>query len=266
MQAADFSGSYGGIKISTQAYAGSLDTLHFLWDDGAGFSAIMKMFDYDPHAKLAERDYAKTNQWTLRAPMLALSTPDPAMAFPPKTQLHPLLFIRNVTGKTIAAALRFNWRAVLATGKAAGPALQLAPYQTQQVDVTALQDSGVIPRNANWALVTLTTNSLPDEVVAVTSAYDDTLRYGAQTPFNDQLTYRWEGGMWEYDAYRDSIITAGNGGRQSIQARFTLFYDGGTKRYDMEQSLQPDQQMWVDVGQLIRMRTPDKNGTRSRPR
>lgn len=28
----------------------------------------------------------------------------------------------------------------------------------------------------------------------------------------------------------------------------------------MEQSLQPDQQMWVDVGQLIRMQTPDENG------
>lgn len=260
VQAAGFAGSYGGIKITTAAHAGSLDTLHFLYDDSAGFGAIMKMFDYDPNAKLSERDYARTGQWTLRAPMLALSTPDPALAFPPGTQLHPLLFIRNATGKTITATLRFNWRTPNATGKAAGPALQLAPFQTQQVDVAALQKSGTIPPNANWTLVTLTTNSLPDEVVAVASSYSDNLRYGAQTPFNDQLTFRWEGGEWQYDTYHDSIITAGNGGTQPIQARFTLFYNQGTKRYDMDQTLQPDGQMWVDVGHLIREQTPDVHG------
>ncbi|HKU17831.1 MAG TPA: hypothetical protein VJP80_01010, partial [Candidatus Saccharimonadales bacterium] len=53
---------------------------------------------------------------------------------------------------------------------------------------------------------------------------------------------------------------AGNGGTQAIRTRFTLLYNQGTTRYDMEQSLQPDQQMWVDVGQLIRMQTPDENG------
>ncbi len=259
-QAAGFTATYGGINVAATSHAGSLDTLAFLYDDSAGFGAILKMFDYDPNAKLAERDYAHTGQWTLRAPMLALSTPDPALAFPSGTQLHPLLFIHNVTAKTINAALRFNWRAGNATGKASGPALQLSPYQTQEVDVAALQKAGTIPLNANWALVTLTTNSLPDEVVAIASSYSDNLRYGAQTPFNDQMTYRWEGGMWAYDAYHDSIITAGNGGTQPIQARFTLFYNQGTKRYDMVQTLQPDGQMWVDVGQLIRSQTPDVNG------
>lgn len=171
VQAAGFTGSYGGISISTNAHAGSLDALHFLYDDSAGFGAILKMFHHDPKAKLAERDYAHTGSWTLRAPMLALSTPDPALAFPPKTQLHPLLFIHNVTAKTITATLRFNWRAANATGKAGGPTLQLAPYQTQQVDVAALQKAGTIPPNADWALVTLVTNSLPDEVVAVASSY-----------------------------------------------------------------------------------------------
>ena len=49
--------------------------------------------------KLEERDYAETGVWTLRAPMLALSNPDPALAFPPGTTLHPQLFVRNTTGK-----------------------------------------------------------------------------------------------------------------------------------------------------------------------
>jgi hypothetical protein len=260
VSAAGFTGSYGGIKVAAVAHAGSLDTVHFLYDEGAGFSALMKMFDYDPQATLTARDYARTGSWTVRAPMLALSVPDPALAFPSGTELQPLLMIRNTTAKTITATLRFTWRSATATGKAAGGSLQLAPFQTQEVDVAALQKAGTIPLDANWALVTLTTNSLPDEVVAVAASYDSTLRYGAQTPFSDQLTFRWEGGMWQYDAFHDSIIAAGNGGTRPIRARFTIFYDQGTKRYDLEQPLLPDEEMWIDVGQLIQQQSPDKNG------
>ena len=110
LQGAGLAGSYGGIKVSAAAHAGSLDTLHFLFDDSANFSAILKMFNHDPNAKLAERDFAGTKVWTLRAPMLALSNPDSALAFPPGTILQPLIFIRNTTAKPIDAALRFNWR------------------------------------------------------------------------------------------------------------------------------------------------------------
>src|SRR5229473_6750731 len=92
--ASGLTGSYGGIKIATSAHAGSLDSLHFLFDETAGFSAILKMFDYNPNAKLEERDYARTAAWTLRAPMLALSNPDPALAFPPGTTLLPQLLLR----------------------------------------------------------------------------------------------------------------------------------------------------------------------------
>jgi hypothetical protein len=96
--------------------------------------------------------------------------------------------------------------------------------------------------------------------MAVAASYDATLRYGAQTPFSDQLSHIWEGGQWEYDAMHDSIITAGNGGGKPIQAAFTIFYDQGEQKYELEQSLEPDEQMWVDVGRLIRDQVPDKTG------
>jgi hypothetical protein len=258
--AAGLTGSYGGIKVLTSAHAGSLDTLHFLFDETAGFSAILKMFDHDPNSKLEERDFAKTAVWTLRAPMLALSNPDPALAFPPGTSLRPQLFIRNATGKPVDTALRFNWRADSMSGKAAGPVLRLNPYETRRIDVAALQNSGLLPKQANWTSVTLTTKGPPDEVMAVAASFDDTLRYGAQTPFSDQLSFKWEGGMWEYDPQHDSLITAGNGGTKPTQAAFTIFYNQGTQRYDLEQTLQPDEQMWIDVGKLIREHVPDKNG------
>jgi hypothetical protein len=259
VQAAHIPGSYGGIKISAASHAGSLNTLHFLFDETAGFSAILKMFDYDQNSKLEERDYAKTAVWTLRAPMLALSTPDPALAFPPNTTLHPQLFIRNATGKPIDAALRLNWRTANSTGKASGPAVRLAPYETRRIDVAALQ-SGTLPKEANWTSVTITTNSKPDELMAVAASYDGTLRYGAQTPFSDQLSFHSVGSLWEYDAQHNSLITVGNGGTKPLEAALIINYNEGTQKYELERSLQPDEQMWIDVGKLIREQVRDKNG------
>jgi hypothetical protein len=260
LMAAGISGSYGGIKVSAPSHSGSLDTLHLLYDETAAFSAILKMFDHDPNAKLEHRDFAKTAVWTLRAPMLALTTPDPSLAFPEGTQLQPQLFVRNTTAKPIDTALQFNWRDSGNSGKAVGPAIRLSPRETRRIDVAALQSSGVLPKQANWASVTLTAQSSPDEVMAVAASFDETMHYGAQTPFSDQLSYKWEGGMWEYDAYHSSIMTAGNGGTKSTQTALTIFYNQGTEKFEMEQTLQPGEQMWVDVGKLIREHVPDKNG------
>lgn len=260
VESGSLAGSYGGIRIYAPAHAGSLDTAHFLFDQKAGFSALLKMFDHDPNATIQQSDYAQTSIWTLRAPMLALTQPDPALAFPVGTTLHPQIFVRNTTSRPLAAALRFSWRADNATGKSQGPSLQLLPYETRQIDVAAMQDGKILPANAHWTSVTVTTNSKPDEVMAVAVSYDATLRYGAQTPFSDQLSFKWEGGEWQYDAEHNSIMTASNGGTKPALAAFTLFYDHGTQRYDLEQMLQPDEQMWIDVGKLIREHVPDKNG------
>ncbi len=258
--AAKLSGSYGGIKVSAATHAGSLDTLHVVFDIEGGLSAIMKMFDYDPRAQLKERDYSGTGAWTLRAPMLALANPDPALAFPQGTTLHPQLFIHNTTSKIANLNLLFNWHSDAANGQVPATALRLAPYETQQIDVTSLQSCKVIPAAAHWASVTLTTDGLPDEIVAVAASFDETLKYGSQTPFSDQLASLWAGGHWQYDPQHDSIITAGNGGTKPTQASFTILYNQGTQKYQLEQTLQPGDQMWVDIGKLIRGNVPDKNG------
>jgi hypothetical protein len=218
------------------------------------------MFDHDPNLSIEQVDFAGTGVWTTRAPMLALSNPDPALAFPPSTKLHPQVFIRNTTGKPGDATLRFNWRSAGGTGNVAGPSVRLNPFETRRVDVAALQSEGLIPKDANWTTVTLTTNGSPNEVMAVATSYDETLRYGAQTPFSDQLSFKWEGGMWEYDAYHSSIMTAGNGGTKPTKAALTIFYNEGAEEYVLEQTLQPGDQMWIDVGKLIREHVKDKNG------
>jgi hypothetical protein len=261
VRSAGLAGSYGGVKIFARAHAGSLDTVHFLFDEQAGFSALLKMFDQDPAAKIQSRDYAHTGVWTQHAPMLALSEPDPSLGFPEGTTLQPQVFVRNTTGRPVTATLRFNWRTQGgATGKVPGPTLRLAPFETRRIEIATLQEGNTLFKQANWTSVILTTKGLPDEVMAVAASYDATLRYGAQTPFSDQLAFRWAGGLWEYDPQHDSIITVGNGGTKPTQAAFAIFYNQGKERYELEQALQPDEQMWIDVGKLIREQVPDKNG------
>jgi hypothetical protein len=257
---AGLSGTYGGFQVRAASHAGSLDTLHAIYDEAAGFSALLKMFDHDPKATIQQRDFARTSTWTLRAPMLALSSPDPALNFPGGTVLQPQLFLRNTTSRKRTAILRFNWRRGEAAGKALGPTVALAPHETRRIDVAALQNGTLLPKDAQWAAVVLATDGQPDEIMALAASYDSTLRYGAQTPFSDQLSHVWEGGQWEYDSMHDSIITAANGGSKATKAAFTIFYGDNQQKYELEQTLQPDEQMWIDIGKLIRNHVPDETG------
>jgi len=52
------------------------------------------------------------------------------------------------------------------------------------------------------------------------------------------------------------------GGTKPTHAAFTIFYNqgAGIAKYELEQMLQPDEQMWLDIGKLIREHIPDKNG------
>ena len=45
-----------------------------------------------------------------------------------------------------------------------------------------------------------------------------------------------------------------------MKARLTFFYADGAKKYEIEETIAPDDGMLVDLGKLIRERIPDKNG------
>ena len=108
------------------------------------------------------------------------------------------------------AQLSLHWRNAQADGRVRLPELTLSAQQTRVIDVKQLQDSGAIPSAAYWAQPTLATDTLPNEVMAVAASFDETLRYGAQTPFSDQLAFHFEGSAFEVDQNHDSIIAAGN--------------------------------------------------------
>jgi hypothetical protein len=92
VEEAGLAGSYGGIKIDMPNGAGDLGSAHLLFDEVSGFSAVMKMFGHDPNATLFSRSFGGVKEWTTRAPMLALSDPDPALSFPGGTRFSPRFF------------------------------------------------------------------------------------------------------------------------------------------------------------------------------
>ena len=192
--------------------------------------------------------------------MLALTDPDPAVGFPAGTTLQPKVLIRNTSAKTYTAHVRFNWRSAVTTGKSAPIELKFRPHETQVVDVAALQTQKLLPADAHWASVIISAPVQPDDLRAVATSYDHSGRYGAQTPFSDQLTFHWEAGKWEVDSMHNSLVTVGNGGNKAVRAQLTILYNQGKERYQLEQTLAPDEQMWLDFGKLIRERVADKDG------
>jgi hypothetical protein len=174
VRAAGMTGNYGGITFASISSAAALDGVHFLYDEIAGFSALMNMIDRDPTAKLEERTWAGNKQWTMWAPMLALHTPDPAAGFPVGTVLDPTIFLRNATARKQSASIALGWRGDSAKGRAAMPEVILQPFETRQMDIGAMQKQLGIPDDAHWALVTLTSPSSPDDLLAVAASYDST--------------------------------------------------------------------------------------------
>ncbi len=99
------------------------------------------------------------------------------------------------------------------------------------------------------------------DLIGLTASYDPSSRYGLQSPFSYSLAPQWKGGRWRVDANYDTLLATGNAGTQPTSATVILYYGGGKGKYELpEHRLAPGEPLWVDVGQLIRKRVPDKNG------
>jgi hypothetical protein len=171
-----------------------------------------------------------------------------------------MLFVRNTLAKTVTAHLRFTWRSATSTGKSAPIDLILKANETKLLDVGALQDGKTLPRDANWGPVVLSAPVQPDEMLAVAASYDQTGRYGAQTPFSDQLAPHWEGGKWEVDGAHNSLSTIINGSDKPVVAELTIFYNQGRAQYSIQRLLASEEQMFVDFGKLIHDQIPGTDG------
>ena len=66
--------------------------------------------------------------------------------------------------------------------------------------------------------------------------------------------------MWHVDSTHTTFIATGNGGSEPTTAEATIFYNGGQSKYRVEKMLSPGQQLWIDLGHLIRDQVPDSDG------
>jgi hypothetical protein len=243
-------GGVGGLSLSLPGKE-LISATQIVFDEVTGLAAIMKMFEREPDGHSKNR--------VLLAPMMALSQPDQALGFPSGTQLLPRIFLRNAGLAPMRVLTSVNWRNQN-SGTFALPALTLASGEVRTISLSEYEQSGQIPPGATWGTLKLAYTGRSADLVAIAVSYDKDNRYGLQTPFSEGLSHMWAGGMWHVDATHNTLITTGNGGSENTTAEVTLFYNGGKGRYRMEKMLAPGQQLWLDVGHLVRDQVADADG------
>jgi hypothetical protein len=55
-------------------------------------------------------------------------------------------------------------------------------------------------------------------------------------------------------------MAAGNGGKKPADALIIFHYNHGQSHYDVEQTITPGDQLWLDLGKIIRGQLPDRKG------
>lgn len=260
LQKSGLSGNFGGISIEAPSSISALDAVHLMYDEGGKFSASLEMFSRDPNATVRDRTGSDEKLWTIRAPMLALRSPDPALGLPSKTSLQPTILLRNTTGHKISADISLNWHSDFAKGLAKLSALQLAPFATQELQIWEAQKQLGISDGAHWAMVSVTTDAQPDDLITVASSRDCTGEYNVETKFFGGSGGHFASGQWLADGIHNHLAAITNVGAQPADVLLTLHYDNGAKKYELQQTIPPGDQMWLNLNQLIQQHTPDRNG------
>ena len=62
------------------------------------------------------------------------------------------------------------------------------------------------------------------------------------------------------DATHNALVAVTNGGNRATEALLTLHFDDGGKNYEIEQTIQPGEQMWLNFADLIHHGVPDRKG------
>lgn len=100
------------------------------------------------------------------------------------------------------------------------------------------------------------------DLVPLAASYDETTRYGVQSPFSDSISFLWKGGMWHVDGQHNTLITTGNSIENDKPAEVAIkLFCGTSGVYELPATvLAPGKQTWVDVGRLIHDQVPDRKG------
>ncbi len=92
------------------------------------------------------------------------------------------------------------------------------------------------------------------------SSYDSSGKYYLDSPFSSNVASHFAGGEWRADFNHNQLMAVTNAGQKPTNALLTLHYDNGQKKYELQQTIAPGDQMWINLTQLIRNRVADRNG------
>lgn len=136
----------GGLSLSLPGKE-SLGATQIVFDESVGLAAVMKLFQREPEET--------SGKHVLRAPMIALSQPDPGLGFPAGTTLIPRIFLRNAGQSAEQLSATINWRSESDSGNLALPGLILKSGDIKVLNLADYQSAGQIPPDATWATVSL---------------------------------------------------------------------------------------------------------------
>ena len=81
-----------------------------------------------------------------------------------------------------------------------------------------------------------------------------------QAPFYAGLGDHFVGGEWRVDTTHNELMAMTNVGTRPTDALLTLYYDKGKEKYEMQQKIEPGDQMWLNFADLIHRRVADRKG------
>jgi len=81
-----------------------------------------------------------------------------------------------------------------------------------------------------------------------------------QAPFYAGLGDYFVGGEWRADTNHNTLMAVTNVGAKATDALLTLHYDNGERKYELQQRIEPGEQMWLNFADLIHRRVADRKG------
>ena len=243
----------GGIRIT---YGGSEDDLIAnggLEDIATGYSAALPL-------RLAATMQEDLPASSYAALGLMTGAADPMMSFPEGTSFSPYSVLRNISSKPISVTSTLWWMEASGPYSARLGLVQLAPYQTQSLNLPALLSAaGLKNFNGSFNLV-LDVQGGPIQALLVASgSVDKKNTYvfevgstGIQESQARSLSY------WSIGNGDDTMVTLWNPADEAQDFVLTLFFTGG--HYNFPIHLGPRATYMFNVSEIIHNQIPDAEG------
>jgi hypothetical protein len=246
-------GSAGGIHITYNAPQDSLLINGGLEDQSDGYSATLRFVAAPPvSAKSAQMSFGELG--------LMVGAADPMMAFPAGTTFTPYSILRNVSDSPISVTPTLWWMEGGAARSSQLSKINLAPNQTQSLDVMSLiSAAGLISAikafNGSVNLI-LDTQGKEGGLVLAAGSVDQSNTYVfevAPRPIMESASKSIS--YWSTGNGDDTMVTLWNPADEAQDLIFQVIFSGG--HYGLPIHLGPRETRTLNLSQVIQSQVPD---------